>query len=385
MDSRRSFRSIIAFICGAAIFFVAHSAYAQLQPTHNGLIYATVGGTPIRLDLYIPTGGAPQPYPVVIWIHGGAWSGGSRFPVGSAGILTQHGFAVASLDYRLTSQAGQYGAEPVIFPAQIHDVKGAIRWLRANAATYNLDPARFGTFGSSAGGHLAALAGLSSGVAAIEGIVGGNLSFSSSIQSVADHFGPTDLLNMQPDVTTPPGSAFNHDEPGSPESRLIGFDDPGQGIGVLRANQSNPAPPYPAFMQLITQANLITWVDANDPPAIIVHGTLDNVVPLGQSTRLDVALTAAGVPHQYIQVEGGGHGSNFPQSVSFNTAAHFMHTLRHIPGDVNSDGTVNVPDLLEVINGWGPCSPAPNFCEAEATGDTAVNVADLLMVINNWG
>src|SRR5262249_35630047 len=160
--------------------------------TYPGLAYATVGGRDLLLDLYLPSAG-PGPFPVVVWIHGGAWLTGSRFPAPNAAQLTSLGFAVASVDYRLTSQAGQWGAEPVIFPAQIHDVKGAVRWLRANAATYNLDPARFGCWGSSAGGHLAALLATSGDVPALEGTVGGNAGFSSAVQACADFFGPTDL------------------------------------------------------------------------------------------------------------------------------------------------------------------------------------------------
>jgi acetyl esterase/lipase len=368
-----------------ATTIITSPAAAQLQPTHANLTYATLGPTPLQLDLYLPSN-APQPYPLVVWIHGGAWSGGDKFPAGNAGILNQHGFAVASINYRLTSQAGQYGSNPVIFPAQIHDVKGAIRWLRANADIYNLDIDHFGAWGSSAGGHLAALAGTSSGVAAIEGAIGGNLSFTSAIQSIGDFFGPTDLLNMQLDVTNPPGSTIDHDAPGSPESHLIGFDQPGQGIGVLRANQFNPNPPYPALIELITQANPITWVDASggDPPFYIAHGTLDTVVPQGQSTKLANALTDAGVPHVYFPVVGGGHGTNFPPTVVHATVAHFMHTLRHAPGDVTDDGAVNIDDLLMVLNGWGQCAPPPAFCPAEATGDQTVNINDLLMVINAW-
>ena len=363
---------------------------AQIAPTFADLTYATVGGTPLKLDLYLPATGAgqaPQPYPVVVWIHGGGWAGGDKFPANSAGLLMQHGFAVASINYRLTSQAGQYGSEPVIFPAQINDVKGAIRWLRApgNASMYHLNIARFGAWGSSAGGHLAALAGTSGGVAALEGNVGGNLASSSVIQSVGDHFGPTDLLNMNLDVTNPPGSTLDHDAPGSPESHLIGFDLPGQGIGVLRANQNNPNPPYPALITLITQANPITWVDHNDPPFYIAHGTLDTTVPQMQSTKMANALAVAGVPHIYFPVVGGGHGTNFPPSVTFATVLHFMTTLRHAPGDANGDGVVNINDLLEVINHWGPCPPAPNFCSAELTGDPLVNIDDLLAVINHWG
>jgi acetyl esterase/lipase len=363
----------------------SQAVLGQLQPTHPNLTYATLGPTPLRLDFYIPSGAAPQPFPVVVWIHGGGWAGGSKFPAGNAGILTQHGFAVASIDYRLTSQAGQFGTNPVIFPAQIHDCKGAIRWLRAHAKTYNLNADRFGAWGSSAGGHLAALVGTSGNTTAIEGNVGGNLAMSSEVQAVGDYFGPTDLLNMQLDVTNPPGSAFNHDDPGSPESHLIGFDQPGQGIGVLRANQFNPAPPFPALITLITQANPITWVDLADPPFHIAHGTVDNVVPQNQSTRLANALASEGVSHAYVPVVGGGHGTNFPPSITHATVAHFMHTLRHAPGDLNNDGFVSVDDLLAVINGWGPCVPAPNFCAAEATGDTQVNIDDVLIVINNWG
>lgn len=371
---------------GLILVLTASNAAAQLPPTVADVPYATLGPTPLRLDLYIPpTGGAPQPYPVVVWIHGGGWSGGDKFPAGNAALLMQHGFAVASINYRLTSQGGQYGAFPVIFPAQINDVKGAIRWLRANAATYNLDPARFAAWGSSAGGHLAALAGTSGGVAALEGNIGGNLAFSSAVQAVGDYFGPTDLLNMNPDVTNPPGSTLDHDAPGSPESHLIGYDLPGQGIGVLRANQANPTPPFPALMTLITQVNPIIWVTPNDPPFHIVHGTVDTTVPQNQSTRIANALAAAGVPHIYTPVVGGGHGTNFPPSVTFNTVAFFMDRLRHRAGDVTGDGVVNIDDLVEVINHWGPCPAAPAFCPQEATGDSQINIDDLVRVITNWG
>ena len=148
------------------------------QPTFPDLAYATLGGRPLQLDLYIPATGS-GPYPLVIWIHGGGWSGGDKAlgPGASALKLLPRGIAVASINYRLTSQAGQWGSFPVIFPAQINDVKGAVRWLRANAGTYNLDASRFGSWGSSAGGHLSALIGTSGGVAALEGNVGGNLAF----------------------------------------------------------------------------------------------------------------------------------------------------------------------------------------------------------------
>ena len=285
----------------------AAPAAAQSAPTHPGLVYADLGGTDLRLDLYVPPG--PGPHPVVVWIHGGGWSGGSRFPIpnGAAGLVAR-GIAVASVDYRLTSEAGRYGALPVTFPAQIEDVKGAVRWLRAHAPQYGLDPARVGSWGSSAGGHLSALLAVSGSVAELEGTTGGNLAFSSAVQAGADWFGPADLLRMNPDVTVPPGSTLDHDAPSSPESRLIGFDQPGEGIGVLRAHELDPTPPYPFFVDRVHDASPLTWLDANDPPMLLAHGTLDTVVPMKQSARLADGLRAAGVPYAHDQVVGAGHG-----------------------------------------------------------------------------
>jgi acetyl esterase/lipase len=333
---------------------------------------------------------------VVVWIHGGGWSGGSRFPAGFSGPLTAAGFAVASVDYRLTSQAGQFGAEPVTFPAQIHDVKGAVRWLRANAASYNLDPARFGCWGSSAGGHLSALLGTSGGVAALEGTVGGNAGFSSAVQACADYFGPTDLLNMNPDVITPPGSVLDHDAPGSPESRLIGFDDPGQGIGVLRANQSNPAPPYPAYVTLVTQANPITWVDAGDPPFFVAHGELDATVPQKTSVRLKEALSAAGVANQYWVVPNNGHGFGGAAGAATGNAVvrFFGQRLRGLPPPgpvagcgVNCDAStvapaLNVNDFQCFLNRFGTRLPTAN-CDA-STLVPVLNVNDFACFISKY-
>ena len=287
------------------------NAGAQVTPSFPDLTYASVGGQPLMLDLYLPQNGA-APRPLVVWIHGGGWSGGSRFPAPAhARRLLNFGVAVASISYRLTSQAGQWGAEPVIFPAQIHDSKAAIRWLRAHAAEYQIDPNRVGVWGSSAGGHLAALVGTSGNDPALEGVVGGNLGQSSAVQVAVDYYGPTDLLSMQLDVTTPPGSIIDHDAPSSPESRLIGFDQPGEGIGVLRANADNPAPPFPQLITRVTELSPLTWVDAADPPSLIVHGDQDSSVPIAQSERLLTNLMAFGHAPAFITVPGAGHGG-FP-------------------------------------------------------------------------
>lgn len=137
----------------------AQPARAQNEPTIPNISYANLGGKDIFLDMYLPTTGT-GPYPCVLWIHGGDWMDRSRYPIPiRAWDLLDYEIAVASVDYRLTDEGGQYGAHPVTFPAQIEDVKGAVRFLRANAATYNIDPTRIGSWGSSAGGHLSALLG----------------------------------------------------------------------------------------------------------------------------------------------------------------------------------------------------------------------------------
>lgn len=356
------------------------SPLAVAQPTFSGLTYATVGGQPLLLDLYLPAGGA-SPRPLVIWIHGGGWSGGSRFPAGNAAALVQRGFAVASIDYRLTSQAGQWGSEPVTFPAQIHDVKGAIRWLRANAAQFNFDHTRFGVWGSSAGGHLVALAATSGNAPQLEGDVGDNLAFWSGVQAGADYFGPTDILNMNLDVTTPPGSAIDHDAWNSPESRLIGFDQPDQGVGVLRANFTNPAAPFPFYAALVTQVNPITWVDASDPPMFLAHGDSDTSVPWRQSLRLHNALDGVGVFNDFRIIPGAGHG-NLGSATTQATLDFFSARLGALPtcsGDVNGDRLVNFNDLNLVLSSFGQSGAS---LVGDLNRDGAVNFADLNLVLS---
>lgn len=298
--------------CAAVATVLSATASAQVTPTHPDLVYATLGATPLRLDLYLPTG-ASGPRPTLIFIHGGGWAGGDKAPIpGPCVTALNQGFAVASVNYRLTTQAALFAPASVTFPAQIHDVKGAVRWLRANAAAFQLDPTRFASFGTSAGGHLSALLATSGGAPELEGTVGGNLGFSSRVQVAADFFGPTDLLNMNLDVLAPPGSAIDHDAPNSPESALLGWNGAGQGVGDIRANLSNPAAPYPALVQLANWANPITWIGAGDPPMFIGHGTNDTSVPVRQSTRLSAALFAAGVPHDFRAVPLAGHGLGGP-------------------------------------------------------------------------
>lgn len=243
------------------------------------LEYARVGAVSLRLDLYLPLHKGETRLPVVVWIHGGGWRGGDKAGTRAPEVLGE-GYAVASINYRLSHQA--------TFPAQIHDCKAAIRWLRAHADEFGLDPERIGVWGSSAGGHLAALLGTSGGVPELEGEVGGNLDRSSRVQAVCDFFGPADLLAI-----LEPGAWPSHGSPTSPESLLLGG-------------------PVAERVELARLASPVTHASPDDPPFLLVHGDRDPMVPLDQSERLHRALTAAGVDSTLYVVRGAGHGFRDP-------------------------------------------------------------------------
>jgi acetyl esterase/lipase len=237
------------------------------------MAYVADGHERQKLDLYLPR--AEQPLPVVIWVHGGAWLGGNKNRPVPLPYLSD-GYAVASVGYRLSQHA--------IFPAQIEDCKAAVRWLRAHAKKYNLDPNHFAAWGESAGGHLVALLGTTGDVKSFD--VGENLGFSSRVQAVVDCFGPTDLLQMEAHRLP---NGMHHDTPDAPESKLIG--------GPVQENKDKAA-----------QANPITYVTKDDPPFLIIHGDADPLVPHHQSELLEAALKQAGVPVTLYTVKGGGHG-----------------------------------------------------------------------------
>lgn len=251
----------------------ARGASANAVKTVRNVEYARPDGRPLRLDLYIPAN-VKSPRPLVVWIHGGGWQSGSKEDT-PAVMLTDRGYVVASIQYRLSSEA--------IFPAQIHDCKAALRWLRAHAAEYGIDPARVGVWGPSAGGHLSALLGTSGGVKELEG---GPWEQSSRVQAVCDFCGPTDFLQM--DANALPRSPFRHNAPESPESKLIG--------GHIVKNRDK-----------VARANPITYVSRDDPPFFIVHGDQDTIVPLHQSRLLHEALEGAGVEVELEVIRGGGH------------------------------------------------------------------------------
>ncbi|MBI1355214.1 MAG: alpha/beta hydrolase fold domain-containing protein [Acidobacteria bacterium] len=268
-------------------------AGVRLEPD---LVYASTPQKELRLDLYRPEQPPAERLPLVVWIHGGGWRNGSKEQARLAVPLVPQGYVVASINYRLSGDA--------TFPAQIHDCKGALRWLRAHADEYGIDPRRVGVWGSSAGGHLVALLGTSGGVRELEGDVGGNLRFSSAVQAVCDFYGPTDLLQMDAHSIS---KRIVHDAPQSPESLLIG----------------GPIQDHP---DKVARLNPISYVTPDDPPFLIVHGDKDPLVPFHQSELLEAALEKAGVPVSLYKVVGGEHGrgGEFGSEKLWRMAADFF-------------------------------------------------------------
>ncbi len=243
------------------------------------LEYVPGGHERQKLDLYLPPQGKDAAaLPLIVWVHGGAWLGGNKNSCPAAQFL-KDGFAAASINYRLSQHA--------IFPAQIEDCKAAIRFLRANAGQYNIDPNRIGVWGASAGGHLVALLGTTGDVNDFD--KGLNLQVSSKVHAVCDFFGPTDLTKMS-DFE----SIMDHDAPDAPEAKLIG--------GPVQENK-----------EACKRANPITYISRDDPPFLICHGDKDNLVPINQSVLLNEALKKAGVEVTFHTVEGGGHGFRDPE------------------------------------------------------------------------
>ncbi|GAB4110368.1 MAG: hypothetical protein Fur005_01860 [Roseiflexaceae bacterium] len=259
---------------------------------YRDLAYVQNGHKRQRLDLFVDRDRDRQP--LIIWIHGGAFRMGSKEDDVPLEYLAK-GYAIASLNYRLSQHA--------LFPAQIEDCKAAVRFLRAHAEEYRLDPQRFAAWGSSAGGHLVAMLGTTGGNTTFD--VGEHLDCSSRVQAVIDYFGPTDFLQM--DRQRLPHGML-HDTPDSPESQLVG----------------GPIQQHP---ERVAQANPITHISGDLPPFLIIHGDSDPLVPYQQSVILHEALQAAGGQSAFYTVAGGGHGHFSDPMVAALTRSFLQQTL----------------------------------------------------------
>jgi acetyl esterase/lipase len=255
---------------------------SSLTPTYKDVAYASVSKTQ-TLDIYLPKGEGP--FPVVINIHGGGFALGDKgmlsSTVGQA--LLDAGYAVVSLNYRLSGEA--------IFPAAVQDVKTAVRFLRANAAQYKLDPERFAAFSQSAGGNLASMIGLSAGVAELEGAEMGNADVSSQVQAVINWFGPSDftVMDEQAKAQGCGSSDQTHNAADSFESKYLGA-------------------AVPTVPELAQKANPISYITPNAPPFLVQKGDQDCTVAIESTKMLADALAAKGLDVHFDLLKNVGHG-----------------------------------------------------------------------------
>jgi acetyl esterase/lipase len=267
-------------VLGLALFFLAGGS--SMTAIANDRIevevsrdieFARVDDHSLKLDLYRPVGAASPP--LVVWVHGGAWRAGSKnsMPLGE---LVRRGFAIASVDYRLSPVAK--------FPAQVHDCKAAIRFLRANSKQYGYDASKIGIAGSSAGGHLVAEIGVTNGHSKLEGKVGEHPDQSSSVQAIVDYYGPTNFLTILKQ-STPHGLSVR-----VPALQLLLGSQP----------EENPS--------LAKLGSPVFHVDKNDPPLLMIHGDYDPQVPINQSHELHGRYKELGLTAHLAVIHGGAHG-----------------------------------------------------------------------------
>ncbi len=239
----------------------------------SDILYAVVDGHELKLDLYMPKDAATPP--LLVWVHGGRWQRRSKEDVYTTA-LVEDGFAMASIDFRLSEDAP--------FPAQIHDIKAAIRFLRANAATYGYDATRIGIHGRSSGGHLTALVGVTNRHEELEGEVGDHLDQSSDVQVVVSYFGASNLTSIL-EQSTPYGVSMR-----APALQLL--------LGG----------PLEEKVELARLASPVSHVDATDPPLLLLHGDQDPQMPISQSHELHSAYKEHSLPVHFEVIHGAEHG-----------------------------------------------------------------------------
>ena len=268
------------------------------------VVYAVIGDSlELRLDLFLPgrveTPDGPRQivhadgarWPLIIWIHGGGWRGGSRTDPSPALALLDSGFAVANIDYRLSRRA--------LWPAQLHDAKAAVRWLRAHADTFGLDTARFVAWGTSAGAHLAAMLGVTTPADSLEGTVGDHPGVSSAVKAVVGYHG-----------------AFNFLEP--VPRRWTRWSSVGELLGCA----------VPQCWERARLASPLSYVSLGDAPFFIVHGTADSTVPFTQSTLMDSTLRTLRIPVEFVPLPHADHGG--PAFVSEGMIGRVRDFLRRV-------------------------------------------------------
>jgi acetyl esterase/lipase len=260
---------LMRLVLGAVFFFSSFASEIQVQ---TDVEYARIGSTSLKLDLHRC---GSQNGPMVVWIHGGAWRAGSKSSMPLTEIV-RAGFPVASVDYRLSTEAK--------FPAQIHDLKAAIRFLRAQSKELGIDARRIVVAGDSAGGHLAALLGVTNGSKDHEGAIGPHQKDDSSVQGIISFYGAANLTTIL-DQSTPHGLKV----------RVPALD-------LFLGGQPADVP------ELAKLASPVFQVDPSDPPLLLIHGDQDPQMPINQAHELQGAYKKYGLKVQFEVVHGGAHG-----------------------------------------------------------------------------
>lgn len=279
---KRAAITIVLLVASVAILFSQSGGLQKLTADdiviYKDIVYASIDGHELKLDLAVPKY-LKTPAPAIVDFPGGAWRICNK-SADDARFYAKYGFIGVSVEYRTSDIA--------LFPAAVHDCKTAIRWLRAHAGNYQIDTGKIGVTGISAGGYLAAMLGTSSGDRYLEG-AGGFPEYSSAVQAVVDHFGPTDFLTTI-DTTGLGLRDFNNDQfsENSPAALFLG------GIPSKLPEKARQASP-------------ITYIDPNDPPTLIGHGEKDGMVVITHSQLFFDALKKAGIPTEFVRVKNADH------------------------------------------------------------------------------
>ncbi|QDV42067.1 Carboxylesterase NlhH [Stieleria neptunia] len=261
--------------CLLLVFSIGRPAYSAEPAIQRDLSYAKINGVDLKLDFYPSQ--ADGVSPLIVWVHGGAWRAGDKRNV-PIKRLTGQGFSIATLNYRLSGTAR--------FPAQTEDIKAGIRFLRAHAARFEIDPDRIVIAGASAGGHLAALVGVSDGVQTVENLAMGNAEISSHVSAIVSLYGASNLLTILS------------------QSTPHGLSDREPALKLLLGDLPTGAP------EAARLASPVQHVDPSDPPLLLIHGDQDPQMPINQSHELEGAYQRAGLDVTFHVLHGAAHGGN---------------------------------------------------------------------------
>jgi len=273
-------------VIALVVFLVGRALQAEDVSVDENVTYGRAGDVELKLDVAHPAGAGP--FPAILYVHGGAWAGGERTAYRtSIERAARRGYVAAQISYRLTGyNAATMSGGDTPFPAQLQDCKCAVRWLRSVAGKYRIDPDRIGITGGSAGGHLSLMVGLADKEAGLEG-TGGHAEYSSRVQAVVNYCGPTDLVHE-----------YDHVPVVQPFLVALCGGTPQEKPDAYRI------------------ASPISYLSADDPPILTLHGDRDDLVPVFQARLLDEKMKEAGLPHELLVLEGQGHAIKGEQADS---------------------------------------------------------------------